>query len=394
MSPVLDRLADDSAEGQRVRVPVAELGARRDAVGLPRSVLEDVERVEIDPHVLVLGDERFGAVEAQHRHVEPAAHGEQVPHQDHAARIALLAPFGHRRRVVEPEVALLHQHADQGCGDAFALRPTDLRRVPREAGCVALAHDLPVPDHREGPGVLLLGAHGGIERRVEGRPVHAGLITFLRPDVPKRPVLLIRGGLVPGHRDRREAHGVGAVLQERAPLVPVVLRRPRGDVGRPHGGALRLHVHFPLEVILPGETHEGRDVLGEHCFRRTLGDPSDDEGARTEMVRPDPGGVLAEAAVIGLFRWFASASASAGREDRERDRKSQETAPVPSFHHRASLPLASDSTGIAPPRRSGAGLNPRRIPSERALPGSDPATGAWKPWRSGPSAYRTRSRGT
>ena len=343
MPPVLDGLPDDPPESERVGVPVAELGARRDAVGLPRSVLEDVERVEIDAHVLVLGDQGGRSVESQVRHVEPAAHGEEVPHQDDAARIALRAPLGDRRRVVEPEVPLLHEHPDQGRGDALALRPTDLRCVPGEAGCVALADDLPVPDHREGPGVLLLGAHGGIERRVERRPVHAGLIGFFRADVPKRPVLLVRRGLVPGHRDRRETHRIGAVLQQGAPLVPVVLRGTRGHIGRPHGGALRLHVHFPLEVVLPGETDERRDVLGEHRLRRPLGDPSDDEGAGTEMVRRDPGGVFPEAAVIRLFRWFASASA--GGEDRERDPGSKKPTPVPSFLHRAFLPLESHSTG-------------------------------------------------
>ena len=122
---VLDGLPDDPAEGQRVRVPVAELGARRDAVGLSRGVLEDVQRVETNPHVLVLGNQRGRPGESEIRHVEPAAHGEQVPHQDDAARVALFPPFGHRRRIVEPEVPLLHEHADQRRGDAHALGPTD-----------------------------------------------------------------------------------------------------------------------------------------------------------------------------------------------------------------------------------------------------------------------------
>ena len=49
-------------------------------------------------------------------------------------------------------------------------------------------------------------------------------------------------------------------------------------------------------------------------------------------------------------------------------------------------------------RRSVVAVGPlvsrRRLPSARALPGSDLLTGAWKPLRSGPSASRTRSPGT
>ena len=318
-----------------IGVPVAELGPRRDAVGLARGMLEDIQRVEIDPHVLVLGNKGHRTVEAGVRHVEPAAHGEQMAHQDHAARIALRAPLGHRRRIVEPEVTLLHEHADQGGGDALALRPTDLRGVARESRCVALAHDPAAPDHRQRPGVLF-GPHRGIERRVERRPVHAGLVGFLRAHVPERPVLFSGRREVPGHRHRREPDRVGAVLQDGASLIAVVLRRARRHVGRPDGGALRFHVHFPLEVVLPGPVVEGDDVVGEHGLRRALGHPADDEYPGTQMVRPDPGGVLAEAAVVRFFGGLHSSAASG--KDRERARKSQKSTPLPWFRHRASLP--------------------------------------------------------
>ena len=73
----------------------------------------------------------------------------------------------------------------------------------------------------------------------------------------------------------------------------------RVHIGGPDGRTPVLQVHFPLEVVLPGPVVEGQDVLGEDGFRRTLGDPSHHEDAGAEVVRPDPGGVLAKPAVLG-----------------------------------------------------------------------------------------------
>ena len=92
-------------------------------------------------------------------------------------------------------------------------------------------------------------------------------------------------------------HRVLPVHEQGAALVTVVFRGARRDIGGPDGGALRLQVHFPLEVVLPGEADEGLDVLGQDGLRGTLGDPPHHEGAGAEVVRPDPRGVLAEALV-------------------------------------------------------------------------------------------------
>ena len=204
-------------------------------------------------------------------------------------------------------------------------------------GGVAFAHDLPAADHREGSGVLL-GSHRRVERRVERGPVHAGLVGFLRPDVPERPVLLVRRRLVARDGHGGEVHRILAVHQQRASLIPVVLRGARGHVGCPDGGALRLHVHFPLEVVLPGEADEGLDVLGQHRLRRTLGDPPHDEGAGTEMVRAHPGGVLPEAVVGDVVRRRRSAGATGN--ERGRYRETQGKPESPCCLHRSILPLA------------------------------------------------------
>ena len=104
-----------------------------------------------------------------------------------------------------------------------------------------------------------------------------------------------------------------------------------------HRGALRLHVHFPLEVVLPGEADERLDVLGEDFFRRTLGDPPDHEGAGAEVVRAHPGGVLPEAVVGDVVRRRRSAGAPGNECGRYRE--TQRKPESPCCLHRSILPL-------------------------------------------------------
>ena len=75
-------------------------------------------------------------------------------------------------------------------------------------------------------------------------------------------------------------------------------------------------------------------VSGERSVTRP-----DDEYPGTQMVSPDPGGVLAEAAVVRFFGGLHSSTASG--QDCERARKSQKSTPLPWFRHRASLPQVS-----------------------------------------------------
>src|SRR6185295_18801867 len=104
---------------------IAPLGVRWNLERLIDGMVEHVEAVEVDAHVLVRTGERLRPIQPEVPEIEPAAHVEQVTHADLSARIAVAAPFLHGRVVVDPHAALPNEDPDERCGDALALGPAD-----------------------------------------------------------------------------------------------------------------------------------------------------------------------------------------------------------------------------------------------------------------------------
>ena len=177
----LHRFLDDASERERIAVAIAVLRVGRDLLRLVDGVLEDVEPVEVDPHVLVVFGERVGSVQPEVREVEAAAHAQQIAHANLAARILLArVPLLDRRHIVHLHLPALHDDADERRRDALAGRPADLRRVLRPARRVALADDLAVMHDDDRARVVL----GLLEAPVE-RGIDAGV--WRRPSRSHRP---------------------------------------------------------------------------------------------------------------------------------------------------------------------------------------------------------------
>jgi hypothetical protein len=279
----LHRFLDDPAERQWIAVAIAILRVRRDLLRLVDGVLEDVEPVEIDPHVLVVFGERVGSVQSKIREIQAAAHAQQIAHANLPARVLLaLMPFLDRRKIVDLHLAALHDDADERRRDAFAGRPADLRGVLRPARRVALADDLAAmhDDHRARV------VFGLLEAPVE-RGVDAGVRRRRGIHIAHRPGRGRRVRQIPRHRDRLEMQLGFAARHDRAALIAVEPRHAGGDPGATDRDALLRVVHGVGEGLVPAEVAERGDVLRDDFVGGPLRDAANDPQPRADVMRAD-----------------------------------------------------------------------------------------------------------
>src|SRR5688572_8668492 len=220
----LHGVLDDAPEREGIAVAIPVLRVGRDLLRLVDGMLEHVEAVEVDPHVLVVLGERIGSVQPKVREVETAAHAQQVAHANVAARIFLAGvPLLDRRNVVHLQLPALHDDADQGGGDALARGPADLRRVLGPAGRVTFADDLAAMHDDDRAGVVFLLRETPIESGID-----AGVrLLGERVQIAHRPRLSCCGREVTRHHDRLEPDGGFAARQDGAALIAVELRHAR-----------------------------------------------------------------------------------------------------------------------------------------------------------------------
>ena len=191
-------------------------------------MLEDVEPVEVDPHVLVVFRVRVGTVQSEVREVQSAAHAQQVAHANLPARIPLLVPLLDRRKFIHVHLPALHDDADERRRDALAGRPADLRRVLRPAGAYRSPTILPRCTTTIARVLCSVCLNAPIERGID-----AGVgLTAAAFASPSRPGL--RGGVrkVSRNGDRLEMNVGFAARQDRAALIAVELRHARRDSRR------------------------------------------------------------------------------------------------------------------------------------------------------------------
>ena len=195
---------------------------------------------------------------------ETAAHPQEVADEDLTTRIALGLPLFHRSRLIDLQQSTLDQHAHQRRRDALALRPADLRRVLRPAGCVAFADDLSAVRHHESAGVLFLLLHRPVEGGGHGLGVHAVRDRLGCPDVAGGPGLRGGVGKTAGDRYGLVVDVLLAGRQDRGALVAVVFGGARGSAGSGDRYHPSLVVNLVFEIGFPTENLERRDVLGDH----------------------------------------------------------------------------------------------------------------------------------
>src|SRR5689334_1214019 len=88
---------------------------------------------------------------------ETARHAHQLVDGDGPSRVALIAPFGHQRRIGERKLAVLHAKTDQRIHGALADRPTDQRHGGIEARSVAFGDDAAALHYDKRPGAARMG---------------------------------------------------------------------------------------------------------------------------------------------------------------------------------------------------------------------------------------------
>ena len=224
-----------------------------------------------------------------------------------------MVPQLDRRGVVQADVALLRQDAQQGGRDALAHRPAFQLGVLVGAFTVPFTDDLSLVDGNERCGQAV-----ALERGIDGcanlRPVKADRPGVVRHDVAHRPRLRHRVGQRGLDGCRLEQHVVVSRWDDDAPLVAEVLR-PAGEIvegdvdgsGRPvqHNPLIRLVIHVQRE-LLPIGHREVRAAVPqpflEVAFRDEDGgaedlgeahDPEVVEGAG--LLRPDMTGAHEQA---------------------------------------------------------------------------------------------------
>ena len=174
--------AHDGGDDVRGAARIVPAGSRR-AEEWPRfGVPSDVLLARAEEH---LDDVRGAAVHVVLDEVEPVHHVEHVIEGNRRSWITRLGPAGHQARLMNVELAVAHQSAQQRVADALRHGPGDERRAGVEVAGVLLQRELAsLNDHQS---VRLAGGLGGdlceelATDRLDARAIHCGARLRLRP---------------------------------------------------------------------------------------------------------------------------------------------------------------------------------------------------------------------
>ena len=270
-----DRVAHRTADQHEAAVGVAPAGAGRRLELALRG---------IGGHVALDVPHARRRIPAARRLVErqAARHPQKLVDGHSGPRVSRLLPLGHRRRAIDREPALAHQHADQRVRHRLAHRVAVPRRARPDARRIALADDAAAMHHdhrvrvarrpfaRLGEG----GIDGGADARVGGVDRRGAGIALVGVDGRRRRQRCI-GGRVAAQQQAAEPVAVhGAALEAAgdcrgdlaARAIDVVAQRP---VDEPHAGFGAHLFAIRLVGVAAGQEH-GR---AQGVAHGTRGDP-------------------------------------------------------------------------------------------------------------------------